>query len=102
MDINFKSIHFDATENLKDFINKKVNRLARHYENITTVEVTLNVVKPETSMNKEAGILVCVPPRDDIFASKVADTFEEAVDLTLEAISRQLQKQKGKEAGRQS
>ena len=51
-------------------------------------------------MNKEAGILICVPPREDIFASKVADTFEEAVDLSLEALSRQLEKQKGKESGR--
>lgn len=100
MEVNIKSIHFDATESLKDFINKKVNRLARHYESITTVEVTLNVIKPETSKNKEAGILICVPPREDIFASKVADTFEEAVDLSLEALSRQLEKQKGKESGR--
>ena len=66
MEVNIKSIHFDATESLKDFIIKKVNRLARHYENITTVEVTLNVVKPETSMNKEAGILISVPPREGL------------------------------------
>ncbi|MDE6191832.1 MAG: ribosome-associated translation inhibitor RaiA [Muribaculum sp.] len=100
MDINIKSIHFDATENLKDFINKKVNRLARRYENINNVEVTLNVIKPETSMNKEAGILISVPPREDIFASKIADTFEEAVDLSLEALEKQLERQKGKETNR--
>ncbi|HRF69388.1 MAG TPA: ribosome-associated translation inhibitor RaiA [Muribaculum sp.] len=96
MEVNIKSIHFDATEKLQDFINKKVNRLARHYENISNVEVTLNVVKPETSMNKEAGIKISVPQQEDIFASKTADSFEEAVDLCLEALERQLEKIKSR------
>ena len=96
MEVNIKSIHFDATEKLQDFINKKVNRLARHYENISNVEVTLNVVKPETSMNKEAGIKISVPQQEDIFASKTADSFEEAVDLCLVALERQLEKIKSR------
>ncbi|MFG6380723.1 MAG: ribosome-associated translation inhibitor RaiA [Muribaculum sp.] len=96
MEVNIKSIHFDATEKLQDFINKKVNRLARHHENISNVEVTLSVVKPETSMNKEAGIKISVPQQEDIFASKTANSFEEAVDLCLEALERQLEKIKGR------
>jgi putative sigma-54 modulation protein len=47
-------------------------------------------------MNKEALIKVQVPQHDDIVATKVADTFEEAIDLCLEAIERQLEKIKGK------
>ena len=89
MDVNIKSIHFDATEKLQDFIIKKINRLARHNE-------SLKVVKPETSMNKEAGIKISVPQQDDIFASKVANSFEEAVDLSIEALERQLEKIKGR------
>lgn len=96
MEVNIKSIHFDATEKLQDFINKKIARLTRHYESITGVDVTLTVVKPETAMNKEAAIKIYVPQQDEIFASKVADTFEEAVDLSLEAIDRQLEKIKGR------
>ena len=92
MDINIKAIHFDATEKLQDFIVKKVNRLARRNENISTVTVTLNVIKPETAMNKEATIKIAIPQKDDVFAGKVADTFEEAVDLAIEAVSDQLEK----------
>ena len=33
-----------------------------------------------------------LPQRDDLFASKVADTFEEAVDLCCDALKRQLEK----------
>ena len=96
MDVNIKSIHFDATEKLQDFIIKKINRLARHNESISNAEVTPKVVKPETSMNKEAGIKISVPQQDDIFASKVANSFEEAVDLSIEALERQLEKIKGR------
>lgn len=96
MDINIKSIHFDATERLQEFITKKLNRLARHNEDIATVEVTLKVVKPETAMNKEAGIKLSIPQQDDVFASKTADSFEEAIDLTIEALERQLEKIKAR------
>ena len=91
MEVNIKSIHFDATEKLQDFINKKVNRLARHYENISNVEVTLNVVKPETSMNKEAGIKISVPQQEDIFASKTADS-----DKTLKSLERNVDNSAGR------
>ena len=56
MEIKVKAIHFDATEKLEQFINKKVEKLVKHHEEITNAEVTLKVVKPETAMNKEASI----------------------------------------------
>ena len=94
MEIKVKAIHFDATEKLEQFINKKIDKLVKHHEEITNAEVTLKVVKPETAMNKEASIKLLMPQRDDLFASKVADTFEEAVDLSVDALKRQLEKTK--------
>ena len=47
-------------------------------------------------MNKEASIKLTVPNSEDLFASKVADTFEEAVDLAIDALDRQLVKLKEK------
>ncbi len=96
MEIRIKAIHFDIAEKLTAFINKKAERLGRHNENISDIDVTLKVVKPETAMNKEALIKVQVPQHEDIVANKTADTFEEAIDLCLEAIERQLEKKKGK------
>lgn len=96
MEVKIKAIHFDATTKLEEFINKKAQKLARRNEAIATFEVTLKVVKPETSMNKEAAIRLTVPNADELFASKVADTFEEAVDLTIDALDRQLVKLKEK------
>lgn len=96
MEVKIKAIHFDIADKLVAFINKKVDKLSRRYEAITEVEVTLKVVKPETSMNKEAAIKLAVPPTDDLFASKIADSFEEAIDLSLDALEKQLEKAKAK------
>ncbi len=97
MEATIKAIHFDITDKLVQFINKKIDKMSRRFEAITEVEVTLRVVKPETAMNKEAGIKMMVPPAADLFASKTADTFEEAIDLCLDALERQLEKNKDKD-----
>lgn len=95
MEVKIKAIHFDINDRLVAFINKKTDKLARRFEAITEVEVSLKVIKPETAMNKEAGIKLLVPPANDLFASKTADSFEEAVDLCLDALEKQLEKDKG-------
>lgn len=93
MDVRIQAIHFDASERLTAFINKKAERLARHNPDITTFDVKLTVVKPETAMNKEAVMKVTCPHGEHV-ATKTADSFEEAVDLCIEAVERQLEKHK--------
>lgn len=94
MEVRIQAIHFDISEKLTAFINKKAERLARHFEAITAVDATLKVIKPETAMNKEVVIRAIVPQQPEVAATKVADTFEQAVDEALEAIDRQLAKRK--------
>ena len=93
MEVRIQSIHFDATEKLQQFIEKKVNKLERISDDLSTAEVILKVVKPETAENKEAKITV-LAPNTEFFASKVCDTFEEAVDLCVEALEKQIKKTK--------
>ena len=96
MDVRIQAIHFEIADRLTDFINKKADRLARRFPAITVFDTTLKVVKPETANNKEAIIKVVAPGCDDVVASKIADSFEEAVDLAIEAVERQLEKRKEK------
>ncbi len=95
MNIVVNSIRFDATENLKGFIEKKINKLDRYFDGIIKAEVFLKVVKPETAENKNAEVRLKVP-NSELFAEKTADTFEEAVDLSVEALKKQLGKYKEK------
>ena len=95
MEIKIQSIHFDATEKLQACIEKKVAKLEKTYEDIQKVEVQLKVVKPATAMNKEVQLEVAVPG-SKLFVEKVCDTFEEGIDLTVDAMKVQLTKFKEK------
>lgn len=94
MEVRIQAIHFDISDRLTAFINKKAERLERRNSAISVMDVTLKVVKPETAMNKEAVVKISIPSVEELVASKTADTFEEAIDLCLEALDRQLEKHK--------
>ena len=97
MDINVKTIKFDATDKLQEFIQKKVGKLDKYCNDIRKVEVSLKVTKPESERNKEASISA-VLRKPDLFAEKICDTFEESVMESLAAIEKQLGKYKEKQA----
>lgn len=95
MKINIQTVHFDAAGQLKEFIQRKVVKLEKYSDSIIDADVTLKVVKPEVAKNKEASMKVNVK-NAELFASKTADTFEESVDLCIDAIEKQLIKLKEK------
>lgn len=99
MEVRIQAIHFDASEKLQEFIQKKAAKLEKFCDDINKVEVSLKVVKPETAMNKEASIKV-LAPSGEFFAEKVSDTFEESVDVCIDALSKQLMKYKEKLRGK--
>lgn len=96
MEIRIKSIHFDATEKLQEFINKKVEKLQKSYEDIQKVEVQLKVEKPAAALNKTTSLTVTAPG-NTLFVEKTCDTFEEGVDLCLVAMKVQHTKFKEKQ-----
>lgn len=96
MEIRIKSIHFDATEKLQEFINKKVEKLQKSYEDIQKVEVQLKVEKPAAALNKTTSLTVTAPG-NTLFVEKTCDTFEEGVYLCLDAMKVQLTKFKEKQ-----
>ncbi|MDR1722874.1 MAG: ribosome-associated translation inhibitor RaiA [Tannerella sp.] len=95
MEIKIKSIHFDATEKLQGFIEKKVAKLEQFHDGILQADVVLKVVKPETAKNKSTSIRIKIK-NGDCFAEKICDTFEEAVDTAVDALEKQLLKIKEK------
>ncbi len=95
MDISVKTIKFDATDKLQEFIQKKISKLEKFCGEIRKVEVSLKVVKPATALNKQASIKV-VLPGEELFVDKTCDTFEEAIDQSLPALEKQLARYKEK------
>jgi putative sigma-54 modulation protein len=99
MEVRIQSIHFDASEKLEGFIQKKAEKLEKFCDNIKKVEVSLKVVKPETAMNKETGVRV-LALNTEFYAEKISDTFEESIDVCMDALSKQLLKAKEKQQGK--
>ncbi len=95
MEIKIQSIHFDATEKLQAFIEKKVAKLEKSFEDIQKVEVQCKVTKPATAQNKEVSLNVVVPGTT-LFVEKTSDTFEESTDMCIDSMKVQLQKFKEK------
>ncbi len=100
MEIKIQSIHFDATEKLQAFIEKKTAKLEKSFEDIKKVEVQLKVVKPATALNKETSISVSIPGSSPLFVEKTCDTFEEGIDLCVDALKVKLAKIKEKQRER--
>ena len=96
MTINISSVHFKTDQQLEDFINEKVEKLNKVHDGIIGAEVTLKLENTEAPENKTADIRIKIRGNDAI-ASKTAKSFEEATDLTVDALKKQLQKIKEKE-----
>lgn len=97
MSTTVQSIHFDADKDLVNFIESKVSKLNQFYDRIIDSEVYLKVDKNASNENKIAEIKVAIPGKE-LFAKKQCKTFEEATDLAVEALRRQIRKHKGKVA----
>ena len=95
MTINIQSVHFDADQKLLDFVNEKVEKLNKYYDGIINSEITLKLDKNSNSENKIAEIKM-LGKGHEFFAKKQCGSFEEATDLTCEALRNQIMKYKEK------
>ncbi len=96
MEVKINSVHFTADQKLVEFVNKKVSKLDTFFDGILKAEVTLKVVKPEAANNKLAELKLSTPAMENLFAKKQADSFEEALDLAIDAVKKQIDKFKEK------
>ena len=76
---------FKADEKLEQFILDKVSKLDRLTDRATRCEVFLKIDKPESDNNKIAELQLAMPGKD-LFISKQADTFEQAITEAVDAI----------------
>ena len=93
MKVNIQSVKFDASKQLIEFVEKKMSRLERFEDASTGVDVTLKLDKDDEKGNKLALVTLHVPG-GDIVSEQRARTFEEAVDMALDAVKRQIEKRR--------
>lgn len=95
MKIGVQSIHFDADQKLLDFIQKKANKLDLFFDQIISGEVYLKLGNSLDDANKISEIKILIPG-NTLFAKEQCKSFEEATDLAVESLRKQITKHKEK------
>ncbi|HWW40186.1 MULTISPECIES: ribosome hibernation-promoting factor, HPF/YfiA family [Pedobacter] len=95
MKIRVQSIHFNADKKLLDFIQRKVDKLDQFFDQIISGEVYLKLENVDDEANKISEIKLIVPG-GTLFAKEQCKTFEEATDLSIESLKKQITKHKDK------
>ena len=113
MKINVQSIKFDADQKLLDFIDKKVGKLEKFFDNIISCDVALTVqpdhgdniiscdvaltVQPDHGKTVKVRLGI---PGDDLIIERTAPTFEDAVVDCVDVLQDQIIKMKEKRFGK--
>ena len=95
MKVVLNAVKFTPDEKLQNFVNDKVGKIERLLPEALQADVSLKVDKPETNNNKIAEIRLVVRGKD-LFVTKQADSFEEAVMLSIDALKTQIDRFKEK------
>lgn len=98
MNIRINAVKFDVDTKLVDFINKKVGKLERYFDDIINAEVYLKLENTSELENKVVEIKLDIPG-SDLFAQKQSKTFEESTDEAVAALKQQILKHKDKLRG---
>lgn len=91
MQLNLTGHHVEITPALRDYLNNKLTRIERHFDNVTGIRCTLTVEKlqhkAEAKINVSGGTLYAEAVEGDMYA---------AIDGLIDKLDRQLKRHKEK------
>ena len=76
MEIRVQSIKFNADQKLLSFIEKKLSKLSKYYEEVIDVEVALSLLPEHENKNVKVHVKI---PGNDIIIERNAKSFEDAI-----------------------
>lgn len=91
MQLNLSGQHIEITDSLRDHVNKKFEKLTRHFDRMTNVHVILTVEKQR--QKAEATVHVSGA---DLFASDESENMYTAIENLVSKLDRQVIKYKDK------
>jgi len=91
MQINLSGHHVDITDSMRDYVNAKMERLERHFDNVTDIHVVLGVEK--LRHKAEATLHLS---GNNLFAESIEEDMYAAIDALVDKLDRQVKKHKEK------
>lgn len=95
MQINVSGHHVDLTDSLRNYVVTKLNKLERHFDKITQMNVILSVDK----LRQKAEATIHISGAE-LFADAESEDMYAAIDMLADKLDRQLIKQKEKSSDR--
>ena len=91
MKINIAGHHVEVTQAIHDYVNTKLERVIRHFDHVTSVQVILSVEK----LLQKAEVTLHVKGKDIHADSTGADLYA-SIDSVVDKLDRQVVKHKEK------
>ena len=91
MNLNITGHHVEVTDAIRDYVNGKLDRVIRHFDNVTSVVVILSVEK----LVQKAEVTLHVRGKDIFVESTDSDLYA-AIDSMTDKLDRQVLKYKQK------
>lgn len=91
MNLTITGHHVEVTPAIRDYVNGKLDRVIRHFDNVTSVSVVLSVEK----LKQKAEVTVHVRGKDIHVESDDVDMYA-AIDALTDKLDRQVLKYKHK------
>jgi len=91
MNINITGHHVDVTPAIRDYVTSKLDRVIRHFDQVTSTHVILSVDK----LQQKAEVTLHVKGKD-IFADSINADLYAAIDALVDKLDRQVLKHKEK------
>ncbi|GAA5098629.1 ribosome hibernation-promoting factor, HPF/YfiA family [Wohlfahrtiimonas larvae] len=92
MNINITGDGLELTPALQEHVKERLNKIERHRDQITQVDVVLSV----TNKRQKAEITMVVPHSPDINAESTTDDLYISIDEAVDKLSKQYLKMKDK------
>lgn len=94
MKTTFTARHFDPSKELHEYAENAVQKLDQFYDRILTCDIILEPV-PDDDTPQQAELNVKVPQKL-INAKEQASSYEQAINMVVDTVARQLKKYKKK------
>lgn len=91
MNLNITGHHIEVTPAIRDYVTGKLDRVLRHFDQVTSSHVILSVEK----LQQKAEVTLHVKGKD-IFADATDGDLYAAIDLLIDKLDRQVVKHKEK------
>ena len=91
MQINLTGHHVEVTPALREYVKSKLQRLERHFDNVTNAYVVLSIDK----MRQKAEATIHVS-RGHLFADAIDADMYAAIDALVDKLDRQIKRHKEK------